>query len=157
MKKIRQNKILQKLPVAVVGGAVKADVEVAELDPKIEPVDAGVLAKTDEGLDTFAAAELVAKGFETAAVVIIGIGLLKNIREIKQIKKFSKIFFVKSDYLIGVGNKACGEASDLEDVEVNELKNEVEVTDGGFDAETEVETVVVGIGLLKNKFVKPKY
>lgn len=104
---------------------MKADVEVAELDPKIEPVDAGVLAKTDEGLDTFAAAELVAKGFETAAVVIIGIGLL-----------------------IGVGNKACGEASDLEDVEVNELKNEVEVTDGGFDAETEVETVVVGIGLL---------
>ena len=76
MKKIRQNKILQKLPVAVVGGAVKADVEVAELDPKIEPVDAGVLAKTDEGLDTFAATELVAKGFETAAVVIIGIGLL---------------------------------------------------------------------------------
>ena len=149
--------MLQKLPVAVVGGAVKADVEVAELDPKIEPVDAGVLAKTDEGLDTFAATELVAKGFETAAVVIIGIGLLKNIREIKQIKKFSKNFFVKSDYLIGVGNKACGEASDLEDVEVNELKNEVEVTDGGFDAEMEVETVVVGIGLLKNKFVKSKY
>ena len=85
MKKIRQNKILQKLPVAVVGGAVKADVEVAELDPKIEPVDAGVLAKTDEGLDTFAATELVAKGFETTAVVIIGIGLLKKIREIKQI------------------------------------------------------------------------
>ena len=56
---------------------MKADVDVAELDPKIEPVDAGVLAKTDEGLDTFAATELVAKGFETAAVVIIGIGLLK--------------------------------------------------------------------------------
>ena len=95
MKKIRQNKILQKLPVAVVGGAVKADVEVAELDPKIEPVDAGVLAKTDDGLDTFAAAELVAKGFETAAVVIIGIGLLKKIREIKQIiQKIQKnIFF----------------------------------------------------------------
>ena len=150
--------MLQKLPVAVVGGAVKADVEVAELDPKIEPVDAGVLAKTDEGLDTFAAAELVAKGFETAAVVIIGIGLLKKIREIKNIIKNSKnIFSVKSNYLIGVGNKACGEASDLEDVEVNELKNEVEVTDGGFDAETEVETVVVGIGLLKNKFVKSNY
>ena len=47
-------------------------------------------------------------------------------------------------YLIGVGNKACEEVSDFEDVEVNELKNEVEVTDGGFDAETEVETVVVG-------------
>ena len=94
MKKIRQNKILQKLPVAVVGGAVKADVEVAELDPKIEPVDAGVLAKTDDGLDTFAATELVAKGFETAAVVIIGIGLLKKIREIKNIKNNSKkIFF----------------------------------------------------------------
>ena len=138
---------------------MKADVEVAELDPKIEPVDAGVLAKTDEGLDTFAATELVAKGFETAAVVIIGIGLLKKIvKSNKLYKKFKKkYFFVKSNYLIGVGNKACGEASDLEDVEVNELKNEVEVTDGGFDAETEVETVVVGIGLLKNKFVKSKY
>ena len=62
--------------VAVVGGAVNADVDVAELDPKIDPVDAGV-AKTDDGLDTLASTELVAKGFETAAVVIIGIGLLK--------------------------------------------------------------------------------
>ena len=61
--------------VAVVGGAVNADVDVAELDPKIDPVDAGV-AKTEDGLDTLAATELVAKGFETAAVVIIGIGLL---------------------------------------------------------------------------------
>ena len=76
----------------------------------------------------------------------------------KTLKTIQKIyFFVNSNYLIGVGNKACGEASDLEDVEVNELKNEVVVTDGGFDAETEVETVVVGIGLLKNKFVKSKY
>ena len=67
--------------------------------------------------------------------------------------KFKTKFFFRQIklyiYLIGVGNKACGEASDFEDVEVNELKNEVEVTDGGFDAETEVETVVVGIGLLK--------
>ena len=62
--------------------------------------------------------------------------------------KFFKKISPNLIYLIGVGNKACGEASDLEDVEVNELKNEVEVTDGGFDAETEVETVVVGIGLL---------